>query len=40
MQTNLIKIIIHLQIFKRANMIGCGFVEETTPEIILCIKKG
>lgn len=39
MQTNIITIIIHLQIFKRVkvNMLGCDFVE-TKPEIILFIK--
>lgn len=39
MQTNIITIIIHLQIFKKVkvNMLGCGFVE-TKPEIILFIK--
>lgn len=39
-QTNIITIIIHLQIFKRAKviMIECEFVEETKPEIILFIK--
>lgn len=39
MQTNIITIIIHLQIFKRvkANKIGCAFVEEMNPEVILFI---
>lgn len=39
MQTNIITIIIHLQIFERVkvNMIGCG-IKEIKPEMILSIK--
>lgn len=38
MQTKVITIIIHLQIFKKINMTGCGFVEEITPGSILLMK--
>lgn len=38
MQTNVIAIIIHLQIFKKVNMTRCGFVEEIIPESILLMK--
>ena len=40
MQTNMITIIIHLQIFKRVkvNVIGCEVVKEIKPEMILFIK--
>lgn len=40
MQANIITIVTHLQIFKRVkvNVIGCGFVEEPKPEMMLVIK--
>lgn len=40
MQTNIITIIIHLQIFKRVKVkvIGCEVVKEIKPEMILFIK--
>lgn len=38
MKTNIITIIIHLQVFKKVNMTGCGFVEEIIPGSILFMK--
>lgn len=38
MQTNVITIITHLQIFKKANMAECDFVGEISPGSILFMK--